>query len=82
MKVSPRQCLASPGIPKAAEETRIDRNIRLAEMTGAHIHLQHVTTAEGVNIIRPRQGKKASVSPGETAPHYFTLTDDAVRSFK
>ncbi len=72
--------LGIPGIPKAAEETRIDRNIRLAEMTGAHIHLQHVTTAEGVNIIRRAKEKGIRVTC-ETAPHYFTLTDDAVRSF-
>ena len=72
--------LGIPGIPKAAEETRIDRNIRLAEMTGAHIHLQHVTTAEGVNIIRRAKEKGICVTC-ETAPHYFTLTDDAVRSF-
>ncbi len=72
--------LGIPGIPKAAEETRIDRNIRLAEMTGAHIHLQHVTTAEGVNIIRRAKEKGLRVTC-ETAPHYFTLTDDAVRSF-
>ena len=44
--------LGIPGIPKAAEEIRIDRNIRLAELSGAHIHIQHVTTAGGVEIVR------------------------------
>ena len=68
------------GIPKATEEIAIDRNIRIAEMTGGHIHIQHVTTAEGVNIIRRAKAKGIRVT-SETCPHYWTLTDDAVLTF-
>lgn len=72
--------LGIPGIPKAAEEIRIDRNVRLAELTRAHLHIQHVTTAEGVDIVR-RAKKRGLRVTCETAPHYWTLTDDAVRTF-
>lgn len=69
-----------PGIPKAAEEIRIDRNIRLAELAGAHIHIQHVSTAAGVEIIRQAKKRGARVT-AESAPHYFSLTDEATRGF-
>ena len=72
--------LGIPGIPKAAEELRIDRNIRLAAMTGAHVHIQHVTTAEGVDIVRQAKSRGIRVTC-ETGPHYWTLTDDAVKDF-
>lgn len=72
--------LGIPAIPKAAEEIRIERNIRLAQITGAHIHIQHVTTAEGVDIIRRAKQRGINVTC-ESAPHYWTLTDDAVKSF-
>ena len=69
-----------PGIPGAAEEIRIDRNIRLAELAGAHIHIQHVTTAAGVDIIRQAKQRGARVT-AESAPHYFSLTEEAVSGF-
>ncbi len=72
--------LGIPGIPKAAEEIRIDRNIRLAELAGAHIHIQHVTTAGGVDIIRQAKKRGARVT-AESKPHYFSLTDEAVSGF-
>ena len=72
--------LGIPPMPKAAEEIRIDRNIRLAELTGARIHIQHVTTAEGVNIVRRAKDKGIRVTC-ETAPHYWTLTEEAVKTF-
>jgi dihydroorotase len=72
--------LGIPGIPKAAEEIRIDRNIRLAALTGARLHIQHVTSAEGVDIVRRAKARGIRVTC-ETAPHYWTLTDEAVKSF-
>ena len=69
-----------PGIPKAAEEIRIDRNIRLAELAKAHLHIQHVSTAAGVEIIRQAKKRGARVT-AESAPHYFSLTDEAVQGF-
>lgn len=69
-----------PGIPKAAEEIGIMRAIRLGEMTGAHVHIQHVTTAHGMEIVRQAKRRGSRVTC-ETAPHYWTLTDEAVREF-
>ena len=72
--------LGLPGMPKAMEEIRIDRNIRLAALTGAKIHIQHVSTAESVDIIRRAKVRGVRVTC-ETAPHYWTLTDDVVTTF-
>jgi dihydroorotase len=72
--------LGLPGMPRAMEEVMIERNIRLAAMTGAKIHIQHVTTADGVDIIRRAKAKGVRVTC-ETAPHYWTLTDASVCGF-
>jgi dihydroorotase len=72
--------LGIPGIPKACEEIAIARNIRLAWLTGAHIHIQHVTTAEGIDTIRHYKKKGVNVTC-EAAPHHWALTDEAVRNF-
>lgn len=69
--------LGIPGCPKAMEEIMIDRNIRLAQLAGARIHIQHVTTKEGWDIVRRAKAKGLAVT-AETCPHYWTLTDDAV----
>lgn len=69
--------LGLPGLPKAMEEIRIDRNCRLAALTDSHVHIQHVTSGGGVAICR--QAKAAGLPiTCETAPHYWTLTDEAV----
>jgi len=69
--------LGLKGIPSAAEEVAIYRDIRLCAFTGARLHIAHVSTKESVNIIREakRQGIKVTA---ETAPHYFSLTHEAV----
>lgn len=72
--------LGLPGLPKAMEEIMIDRNIRLAALTGAKIHIQHVTSTEGVDTIRRAKQRGVRVTC-ETAPHYWTLTDAAVTGF-
>ena len=72
--------LGLPGMPKAAEEIMVDRNIRLAELAGSPIHIQHVSTAGSVDIIRRAKARGLKVTC-ETAPHYWTLTDDAVLTF-
>jgi dihydroorotase len=64
----------------AMEEIMIDRNLRLAALTGAKIHIQHVTSAEGIEIIRRAKARGVRVTC-ETAPHYWTLTDEAVTTF-
>jgi dihydroorotase len=77
-KVSVRLGLA--GIPAAAEEVMIYRDIRLARLTGARLHIAHVSTAGAVAIIREAKLAGLHVT-AETAPHYFSLTDEAVLGF-
>ncbi len=68
------------GIPNAAETIMVLRDIALCELTGARLHIAHVSTRESVRAIR--EAKKCGVPvTAETAPHYFTLTDDAVRDY-
>jgi dihydroorotase len=68
------------GIPAAAEEVMVYREIALAELTGARVHILHVSTAGSVELIR--RGKKRGVRvTGEACPHHFTLTDESLRSF-
>ncbi|MBE7035497.1 MAG: dihydroorotase [Ruminococcaceae bacterium] len=72
--------LGLKGIPKAAEEVQIARDIILAGELGKRIHIAHVSTSGGVDIIR--QAKKAGIRvTAETCPHYFSLTDEAVDGF-
>lgn len=72
--------LGLKGIPNAAEEVQIARDVILAKETGKRLHVAHVSTAGGVEIIR--QAKKQGIRvTAETCPHYFTLTDEAVEGF-
>ncbi len=72
--------LGLKGIPAAAEEVMVYRDIRLARLTGARLHIAHVSTAGAVAIIREAKAAGLNVT-AETAPHYFTLTDEAVVGF-
>jgi dihydroorotase len=68
------------GMPAVAEEIMIFRDILLAELTGGQIHILHVSTAGGVELIRQGQRRGVRVS-GEACPHHFLLTDEAMRQF-
>ncbi|NJD89918.1 MAG: dihydroorotase [Geobacter sp.] len=68
------------GIPRVAEDIATAREILLAEYTGAPVHIAHVSTLGSVRIIREAKARGVKVTC-ETAPHYFTLTDDAVRGY-
>ncbi len=68
------------GIPAAVEEVMVFRDIHLAYLTGARLHLAHVSTAGSVEIIRWAKRVGIEVS-AETAPHYFHLTDEAVKGY-
>jgi dihydroorotase len=68
------------GIPAAAEEVMIFRDITLAGLTGCRLHLAHVSTAGSVEVIRRAKAAGLPVS-AETAPHYFSLTDAAVYGY-
>jgi len=65
------------GRPAIAEELMIMRDAMLAEETGAHVHIQHVSTAKSVDIVR-RMKKKGVPITCETCPQYFTLTEEEV----
>jgi dihydroorotase len=69
--------LGLKGIPTAAESIMVYREIALAEFTGARVHIAHVSTAMSIELIRAAKARGVRVT-AETAPHYFTLTDEAV----
>ncbi|MCK5543501.1 MAG: dihydroorotase, partial [Desulfobacterales bacterium] len=72
--------LGIKGIPNASESVAVKRDIDLARVTGAKLHICHVSTKESVDAIR--QAKEDGVNiTCETAPHYFLLTDEAVRGY-
>jgi dihydroorotase len=68
------------GMPACAEEVMVYREIALAELTGARVHILHVSTAGSVELIRRGRQRGVRVS-GEACPHHFTLTDKSLRSF-
>jgi len=72
--------LGLKGIPAAAEAIMVYRELALAELTGARVHIAHVSTAMAVDLIRAAKGRGVRVT-AETAPHYFTLTDEAVLGY-
>ncbi|MEA1969440.1 MAG: dihydroorotase [Thermodesulfobacteriota bacterium] len=72
--------LGIKGIPNAAESSFIMREIALAELTGTHIHIAHVSCEGSIEAIRNAKKKGVKVTC-ETAPHYFTLTDQAVKNY-
>jgi len=68
------------GIPWAAESIMVYRELALAELTGSHVHIAHVSTKAATDLIR--QAKKRGVRvTAETTPHYFTLTEEAVADY-
>lgn len=67
-------------IPRAAEEVMIAREIILSETLNIPVHICHVSTKGGVQLIREAKARGVKVT-AETCPHYFTLTDDAVTGF-
>ncbi len=72
--------LGLPGIPSIAEDIMVIRDIRLAGFTRTRIHIAHVSTAGSVQAVREAKSAGINVT-AETAPHYFTLTDDSLREF-
>ena len=65
------------GWPAAGEDMIVARNILLAELTGAHVHCQHLSTARSVEMLRAAKQRGVPIS-GEACPHHFVLTDAAV----
>ena len=68
------------GIPRAAEDVIIAREISLAETLDTPVHICHVSTYSGVRMIR--DAKRAGIKvTAETCPHYYTFTDEIIRSY-
>ena len=72
--------LGLPGIPAAAEDVMVARNVSLAELTGARLHLAHISTAGSVRMVREAKSRSIKVT-AEACPHHFTLTEEVVRGF-
>jgi dihydroorotase len=72
--------LGLKGIPAAAEEIMVARDILLAELTGGHVHLCHMSTRGSVELIRRAKDKGLRVT-AEACPHHFTLTHEACEGY-
>jgi dihydroorotase len=68
------------GIPAAAEEIMVARDIALAELTGQRVHIAHVSTAAAVRLLRDAKARGVPVT-GEVTPHHLILTDEALRTY-
>jgi dihydroorotase len=73
--------LGLTGIPNEAEDVMIARDLMLAELTGGRLHVQHVSTRRGVQLIREAKSRGIRVT-AEATPHHFTLTDAAVAAYR
>jgi len=72
--------LGLPGNPAAAETIHVARDILLAQLTGAHLHVAHVSTAGAVELIRAASERGVHVT-AEVTPHHLTLTDEATLGY-
>jgi dihydroorotase len=72
--------LGLKGMPAAAEEVMIGRDIALADVTSGRLHVMHVSTAQGVSLIREAKARGVRVT-AEACPHQFTQTDESLRGF-
>jgi len=72
--------LGIPGAPAAAEDVMVARDILLAELTGAHVHIAHLSTAGAVRLVRDAKARGVRVT-AEVTPHHLLLTEEAVRGF-
>lgn len=68
------------GWPNSAEDIIVARNVVLSSYTGAHIHLQHISSANAVDLIRRAKGRGIRIS-AEASPHHLDLTDESVRTY-
>ncbi|MFY0684588.1 MAG: dihydroorotase [Balneola sp.] len=73
--------LGLDGTPGIAEEVMIARDILLAEYTGGHVHVAHISTKEGVDLVRRGKARGINVTT-EVCPHHFDLTDEEIDAQK
>jgi len=69
------------GIPSAAEDAMVSRDLILAEMTGGKYHVAHLSTRRAVEMVREAKAQGLKIT-AESAPHHFTLTDAAVTGYE
>jgi dihydroorotase len=72
--------LGLPGWPRIAEDMIVARDILLAELTGARIHVQHLSSADAVRLVREAKQRGVKIS-AEAMPHHLALTDEAVGKY-
>jgi dihydroorotase len=72
--------LGLKGVPRASETVMVIRDIEIAHLTGAKLHIAHVSAKESVEALRQAKKRKIKVTC-ETCPHYFTLTEEAVLGY-
>ncbi len=72
--------LGLQGWPNAAEDLIVARNIILSTYTGAHIHMQHISSKNAVELIRRAKARKIKVS-AEAMPHHMALTDESLATY-
>jgi len=72
--------LGLKGIPKASEEVFVSRDIILSKYSGAPLHIAHVSVKGSVELIKRAKEEGVPVT-AETCPHYFTLTEEAIRDY-
>ena len=72
--------LGLSGQPAAAEDVMVARDILLAELTGAHVHIAHISTAGAVRLVREGRARGIRVT-AEVTPHHLVLSDEAVRDY-
>jgi dihydroorotase len=69
------------GIPAQAEEIIVARDIALAELTGARLHIAHISTKGSVDLIRLAKRRGIADITAETCPHYFSISEDSVEGY-
>lgn len=72
--------LGLPGWPRIAEDMIVARNILLSELTGARIHMQHISSYNSVRLLREAKQRGIAVS-GEAMPHHIALTDESIQGY-
>jgi dihydroorotase len=72
--------LGLKGIPSVAESIMAERDISLAEMTGGHVHIAHMSVRESLRAVRDGKSRGVKVTC-EITPHHFTLTDEAIKGY-
>jgi len=72
--------LGLPGLPAAAEDVMVARDVTLAEMTGGKLHIAHVSSGNSVDILRRARQRGVEVT-AEVTPHHLALTDERMRTF-